>query len=164
MTAQPVRKPADRRQSDLAAIHIAQKGLALSKDDAEALKLFVTSKSSAADMTLAQRRQYLAHLAGLQAQLPGANAGMPKPAYTGPRRELNVSPADPDNSRRAKARAMWHALAVAGHVRIDSDFALMAYVDRQTKCTAWRFLNSYQINQVLEALKRWCNRVGVQTS
>ena len=156
----PTRKPADRRQSDLAAIHIAQKALALTKEDSEALKLSVTGKASAADMTLAQRRQYLAHLSGLQAQ----RAGSPKPAYIGPRRELNISPDDPDNSRRAKAQALWHALAVAGHVRIDSHYALMAYVERQTKCTAWRFLNGYQINQVLEALKRWCIRVGVKTS
>jgi len=159
MTAQLKRKPADRRQGDLAAIHIAQKSLGLTADDAEALKLQVTGKASAGDMTLQQRRQYLAHLSGLQA----IRDGKPKPAYNGPRRSLDRSTDDPHDDRWAKARALWHNLAVAGHVRIDSDFSLASYVERQTKASAWRFLNGHQINQVVESLKRWCIRVGVAT-
>lgn len=149
-------KPATR-QNHLAAIHIAQKALNLSADDAEALKLAVTGVASASAMTTLQRRQYLAHLSGLQA----AAAGKPKPPYTGPRRNLERAAADGADERWGKARAMWAALAGAGVVKVDTDAALTSYVKRQTQCEAWRFLSSGQINDVIESLKRWCYREKV---
>lgn len=150
-------KPAPR-QSHLAAIHIAQKALGLSREDAEALKLAITGKASAADMTAPQRRQYLAHLSSLQA----ISAGRPKPPYTGPRRSLAHSASDDADGRWGKARALWAALAQAGAVHTDTDAALTAYVKRQTHVDAWRFLNGYQINTVIESLKRWCMRAQVE--
>ena len=140
-------KPAPR-QSHLAAIHMAQKALGLSADDASALKLAITGRASAADMTAAQRRQYLAHLSGLQ-QRTGATKRAP----------VLRSVDDALDARWLKARALWARLAAAGLVHTDTDAALMAYVKRQTHVDAWRFLNSYQINSVIEALKGWCARV-----
>ncbi|MFM9881209.1 MAG: phage protein GemA/Gp16 family protein [Burkholderiaceae bacterium] len=151
-----VAKP-DRRPADLAAIHIAQKALLLSADDALALKLAITGCVSSADMTLAQRRTYLAHLSDLQA----IASDKPKPVYTGHRRSLERSTADGGDDRWAKARALWALLAKAGQVKYDTDAALLAYVKRQTHVDAWRFANSYQINAVIESLKRWCSRSGV---
>jgi hypothetical protein len=150
-------KPASR-QNDLAAIHIAQKALGMSKDDAEALKLGITGKASAADMTVPQRRMLLAHLSTLQA----IAGGKPKPAYTGQRRSLERSTGDGQDDRWGKARALWALLARAGVVKVDTDAALTAYVKRQTKCEAWRFLNAHQINTVIESLKRWCYREQVE--
>jgi hypothetical protein len=150
-------KPASR-QNDLAAIHIAQKALGMSKDDAEALKLGITGKASAADMTVPQRRMLLAHLSTLQA----IAGGKPKPAYTGQRRSLERSTGDGQDERWGKARALWALLARAGVVKLDTDAALTAYVKRQTKCEAWRFLNAHQINTVIESLKRWCYREQVE--
>lgn len=147
-----------RRQNDLAAIHIAQKALGLSKEDAEALKRSITGKSSAADMSLPQRRQYLAHLSSLQAMV----AGKPKPIYTGQRRPLERSIDDDSDGRWGKARALWAALAKAGEVKVDTDAALTAYALRQTHVEAWRFLNSHQINTVIESLKHWCFRAKVE--
>ena len=86
------------------------------------------------------------------------------PPYTGPRRNLERAAADDADERWGKARALWAALARAGHVRTDTDAALLAYVKRQTKCDAWRFLSGRQINTVIEAIKRWCLRVGVPTN
>ena len=149
------------RQNHLAAIHMAQKALRLSKDDAAALKLSVVGVASAADMTLAQRRQYLAHLSNLQAR--AAVAAGHKPAWQSPRTAMQRSTDDAQDDRWHKARALWSALARAGHVRTDTDAALMAYVQRQAKVEHWRFLNGYQINQLIEALKRWCVRVKVPT-
>ncbi|MFM9902107.1 MAG: phage protein GemA/Gp16 family protein [Polaromonas sp.] len=151
------RRAPDRRQGDLAAIHIAQKALGLSKEDAQALKLGITGKASAADMTVPQRRMVLAHLSTLQA----IAAGNPKPAYTGQRRTLERSENDPQDDRWGKARALWSALASEGVVKVDTDAALTAYAKRQTKVEAWRFMNAYQINTVIESLKRWCVRAGV---
>lgn len=147
----------DHRRAHLAAMHMAQKALGLSADDASALKLAVTGMASAADMGALQRKQYLAHLSSLQ-ECAGLIA--PRPAK---RPHVQRSGDDADDERWGKARALWHALAVAGVVRTDTDAALTAYVKRQTKVDAWRFLNSYQVNNVIEALKGWCQRSGIAT-
>ena len=145
----------------LAAIHMAHKALGLSKDDALALKQSVTGVASAGDMTVQQRKRYLAHLAGLQATM--ARARGEKPAYE-PKRPVQQRSVDDDQDERwLKARALWAALGRAGEVHHDTDVALMRYVARQTHVEHWRFLNSHQINNVIEALKRWCRRVGVPT-
>ena len=157
MPATTARRPASRN-NDLAAIHIATKALGLTTEDAQALKLHVTGKASAKDMTVPQRRQLLAHLSGLQAQA----AGKPKPVYTGQRRELERSANDGQDGRWRKARALWALLAQAGVVNVNTDAALTKYVLRQTKVEAWRFLNGYQINTVIESLKTWCTRSNVE--
>lgn len=157
-TAQRTTKGPASRNNDLAAIHIATKALGLTADDAQALKLAITGKASAKDMTVPQRRQLLAHLSGLQAQA----TGKPKAAYTGPRRAVERSASDDQDGRWSKARALWALLAAAGVVRVDTDAALTAYVKRQTKVEAWRFLNGHQINTVIESLKTWCTRSNVK--
>lgn len=146
-------KPAPR-QNHLAAIHCAQKALGLSAGDASALKLAVTGKASSADMSTLQRKQYLAHLSALQER-----AGLIAPRPTR-RPYVQRSPHDANDERWQKARALWHALAAAGAVRSDTDLALAAYVKRQTRLEHWRFLNGYQANAVIEALKKWGARVG----
>lgn len=147
----------------LAAIHIAEKALGLSREDATALKMSLFSVPSAAMMTVQQHKRYLAHLSGLQAKQ--AIARGEKPAYTpaprAARAAHQAAPADEQDERWFKARALWHTLAAAGAVRADTDAALAAYVKRQTKMDAWRFLNSYQLNSVIESLKKWCTRSGV---
>lgn len=155
--AQPTQRRPANRNNDLAAIHIAQKALGLSKEDAQALKLGITGKASAADMTVPQRRMVLAHLSTLQA----IKAGKPKPAYTGQRRSLERATDDDQDNRWGKARALWALLAKAGAVKVDTDAALTSYVKRQTGLEAWRFLNHHQINTVIESLKRWCDREKV---
>ena len=151
--------PPVNRQNHLAAIHMAQKALGLSSDDAVALKLAVTGVASAADMTTAQRRHYLAHLADLQARAAVARGERPAYQPHRPAQARNVD--DALDERWSKARALWHALATAGVVRTDTDAALMSYIRRQTPVEHWRFMNTHQINRVIEALKRWCRRAGV---
>jgi len=144
------------RQNHLAAIHMAQKALGLSADDATALKIAVTGKASSADMSAMQRKQYLAHLSGLQ-ERTGLIAPRPQK-----RPYVQRSVDDDQDVRWLKARALWNALAKAGVVHVNTDAALTAYVKRQTKVDAWRFLNGYQVNTVIEALKKWCARSGVE--
>lgn len=154
------------RRADLAAIHMAQKALGLSADDASALKLAVVGVASSADMTDAQRRRYLAHLSNLQRrqkeqqQAPQASVGPEQVAHAEPRRALERGQADPHDERWAVARGLWTALHRAGHVHVDTDKALLAYTVRQTKVEHWRFLNTHQMNTVLESLKKWARRVG----
>ncbi len=142
----------------LAAIHITHKALGLSKDDALALKLRVTGVASAGDMTEQQRKRYLSHLQKLQTIM----APPQKPGSANPRPALYRTIDDMDDARWQKVRALWAALADAGVVRNDTDDALMSYVQRQTKVTHWRFLNGYQVNNVIEALKAWIKRAAVQ--
>jgi phage gp16-like protein len=148
-----MKKP-DPRQAQLAAIHMAQKALNMSAEDASACKLAVTGKASSADMTAAQRAQYLAHLAGLQGR-PVRPALKDSPA-------MKRAVADPTDKRWLKARMLWALLAQAGAVRANTDAALTAYVKRQTHVEAWRFLNGYQVNTVIESLKRWCVRADIE--
>ncbi len=155
-------KPVRPIKNYLAAIHMAHKVLGLSKDDALALKQSVTGVASAGDMTDQQRKRYLAHLSSLQTRM-GVGTQRPKPTasqkYTPKRAPAQRSPEDSLDMRWGKARAQWAALAKAGAVKIDTDAALMAYVQRQTHLEHWRFLNSFQINNVIESLKRWYDRL-----
>lgn len=154
------RKPT--RTGHLAAIHMAEKALGLSREDAAALKAQVTGIASSADMSAGQRARYLAHLAVLQAKV--AEARGEKPAYQPRRPALVRNIDDAGDYQWGKARALWHALAIAGHVRADTDGALQAYAKRQTGVDAWRFQTQPQITQVIEALKKWCKRCGVPTT
>lgn len=159
-TQKPSTKPA-ARQNHLAAIHIAQKALGLSSEDAAALKLAVVGVASAAQMSAPQRSRYLAHLATMQAR--AALARGETPAYTPrpPRAPLVRNVDDAGDLQWGKARALWHALHQAGHVRTNTDAALQAYATRQTRVSAWRFQTQPQITQVIEALKKWALRCGV---
>lgn len=145
----------------LAAIHKTQKALGICGDDAVALKQTVTGVQSARDMTEQQRRRYLAHLSGLQAK-QALDRGE-KPAYTPKRNPLYRTVDDDMDERWGKARALWNALGLAGIVHNNTDAALMAWVKRQTHLEHWRFLNTYQVTKVIEALKKWCDDKGVAT-
>lgn len=146
------------RQNHLAAIHMAQKALGLSAEDAVSVKLQVIGVPSSGMMNATQRKAYLAHLSGLQER---AGLIAPRPQK---RPHVQRSGDDADDERWGKARALWHALAVAGVVHTDTDAALTAYVKRQTHLEHWRFLNTYQVNQVIEALKSWCMRSGIDAT
>lgn len=146
---------ATKSKNHLAAIHIAQKTLGLSAEDAAALKLSVTGVVSAKDMSLTQQRRYLAHLSTLQATVTKARGETP--AYIPKPRPASAN----GDAMWAKARAIWDALAVAGEVRVNTDEALIAYVKRQTDVDQWRWLNGRQCSQVIEALKKWAARKGV---
>ncbi|WP_186270315.1 regulatory protein GemA [Burkholderia gladioli] len=143
---QPARGPRDRR-ADLAAIHIVEKALSMDRDAARDLKLQVIGKESSADMSDAERRRYLSHLKAIQK----AQTGSARPT-------VHRSADDKQDDRWAMARALWAALAQAGHVRVDTDAALLSYVKRQTGVEQWRWLNGYQINAVIESLKKWASR------
>lgn len=148
------------RVQHLAAIHISEKALRLNREDAAVLKTQVTGVASSGDMTASQRAHYLAHLAVLQAK--EAEARGEKPTYQPKRPALVRNIDDSADAQWSKARALWHALAVAGYVHTDTDGALQAYATRQTSVTAWRFMTQPQITQVIEALKKWCHRCNVE--
>lgn len=144
----------EKRKSELALVHILQKQLALDTDAACALKLSVTGKTSAKDMTPAERKRYVAALNKAVVAMGG-----PLRIKAVKRPALFRSPVDPQDFRYSKAQALWgqlHQLGVVGH---NTDKALNAYIKRQTHIDAWRFLSPYQMNNVIESLKKWVGRV-----
>jgi phage gp16-like protein len=146
------------RRADLSTIHILQKEVGLDHDAAEALKRAVTGVASSADMSYEQRSKYIGHLKRLKA----ARGGSSNSTYTARRPERERSVDDHRDERWSKARALWSLLSKHGQVRSDTDGALAAYVKRQTRVEHWRFLNGHQINAVIESLKAWCGRSGVE--
>ena len=139
----------------IGAIHAVQNKLGIKGEDAESLKIAVVGVASSKDMTEAQRARYLAHLRGIEK----LREMQQQPRSRG---AVHRSANDAQDDRWTKARALWKLLATAGQVRADTDEALLAYVRRQTHVDSWRFLNGHQINTVIESLKRWCRRVGVE--
>lgn len=152
-------RPANRA-ADIATIHVLQKQLGITKDDAEALKRQLTGKASSADMSDAQRRRVIGHLRKLESHQKAIGAALRVPA--GNRQPADRAVDDPSKTRWEKARVLWSLLARAGEVKNDTDAALQAYAKRQTGVEQWRWLNGYQINTVIESLKRWCRRAGVE--
>jgi len=141
----------------IAAIHALKAKLRLTDDDYRALLRQLTGQDSSKSCTQQQRWQVRQHMQRLAERM-----GLAQPVYTAKRPRLQRSIGDGGDGRWSKARALWGSLARAGVVRADTDAALMAYVRRQTRVSHWRFANSAQINAVIESLKLWCARAGVE--
>lgn len=142
-TAQP-KPPRDR---DLAQIHLAKKALGLTDEDYRALLARVGNVGSAADLDIAGRARVLREFErlGWRAQ----PTGKPKPKLCG-------------EPQARKIRALWLALAAAGVVRNPDESALLAYVRRQGQVDRLEWLSVAAASKVIEALKRWCARTGVE--
>jgi phage gp16-like protein len=151
----------------IAAIHVLKAQCKLSEDDYRALLVSLTGKDSCKAMHATQLAQVRSHLDNLAVRLGVATAKpafVPNPQFTRQRAAGKRSGSDAQDERWAKARTLWAQLAQAGKVQADTDAALLAYVKRQTQLEAWRFLNGYQINMVIESLKRWLARVDVKVN
>ena len=146
----------------IAAIHVLKSQCRMSDDDYRAVLIALTGEDSCKRMSAAQQVQVRTHLQKLAVQLgvakpaPAPQAGTAQ--FTRRRIPAKRSSSDEQDERWAKARTLWAQLAKAGAVQVDTDAALLAYAKRQTKMDAWRFMNSYQINSVVESLKMWLGR------
>jgi phage gp16-like protein len=60
-----------------------------------------------------------------------------------------------------KVRALWITLADAGVVRDRSEEALRSYVARMTRRSDLRFCSPVEKGRLIEALKQWADRAGV---
>lgn len=135
------------RSSDLAKIHMAKKALGLTDDDYRALLARVGKVQTAADLDIAGRARVLREFErlGWRAQ----PTGKPKPKLC---REPQAK----------KIRALWLALYGAGVVRNPDESALLAYVRRQQQVDRLEWLSVAAASKVIEALKQWCRRTGVE--
>lgn len=135
------------RSSDLAKIHMAKKALGMTDDDYRALLARVGKVGSAADLDIAGRARVLREFErlGWRAQ----PTGKPKPKLCG-------------EPQAKKIRALWLALYGAGVVRNPDESALLAYVRRQGQVDRLEWLSVRAASAVIEALKKWCRRTGVE--
>lgn len=137
------RSPDDSRKALLARIHVLKKELALSDDSYRDVLERLYRTRTAATLEPAQ-------LQGVIAEFDRLGAGR-KAA----RRPLADSP------MAWRARALWRSLHQLDEIDTDSEEALAAFVKRQCGKLDLRFCSAPDMSKVIEALKDWAGRCGV---
>lgn len=152
------RKPADKapvsaeRKRLLFLVHALKKALGLDDDAYRAKLAGHSGKTSAADLNDGSLRELLNHWSR---DLPEAE----RVRFTGAgwRAQSKL----PEAHQRL-VLALWISLARLGVLTDASDKALDAFVARQAKVTALRFLRAHAAPGVIEALKDWLAREGLE--
>lgn len=129
---------ADSRRKLMGAVRAACKRLGLDDDARRDVQLGLVGKASMADMSFAELGQLLDRL----------NRDWKGPS--GHRAHIG------------KVRALWWSLYWLGAVEEPKDSAIDAFVRRQTGVSALRFLDHRSAPAVIEALKSWAEREGVE--
>lgn len=136
-----------------AKIKIAQKHLGIQDEDYRAIIKAHFNRTSCMQLTTVQAEKLIRHFQKLgwkqqsQNKLPGMEI--------------------PPDGQSKKIQALWITLHQAGVVRDGSDKALMAFVKRMTKTATrpgkdhLRFCDSQDKWKIIEALKDWATREGV---
>lgn len=129
---------ADSRQKLMGAVRAATNRLGLSDEDRRAIQEEATGKASLADMTPAEIGRVLDRLN------KDWKGPMGHRAYIG------------------KIRALWWTLFWLGAVEDPKDPPLEAFIKRQTGKSRLPFLGHREAYKVIEALKSWAHREGVE--
>jgi len=127
----------------IGAVHAARKASALDDDTYRAMLTRITGKSSSKDLTDGELRRVLDHMNG---QKPG---------------QRRFAPPKASNAVAGKARALWISLHALGAISDPSEHALNAWVKRQYKVDHLAFVQGAKGFAVVEGLKQWCARLGV---
>lgn len=122
----------------MTAIRAACKRQAIDDDMRKQIQSSLTGTASMSDMTMAQLGQLLDHF----------NKGWKGPM--GHRAHIG------------KIKALWWSLFWLGAIDEPGDLAISAFVERQTGVSALKFLDHRKAFAVIEALKSWLARIGVQ--
>jgi len=122
----------------MTAIRAACKRQAIDDDMRKEIQTSLIGKASMSDMSLAELGRLLDHF----------NKGWKGPM--GHRAHIG------------KIKALWWSLYWLGAIDEPGDRAISAFVDRQTGVSALKFLDHRKAAAVIEALKGWLARVGVE--
>lgn len=134
-------------RSMIAKVHIARKDLALDDTTYRALLMRVTGRESCSKMNMGQISQILDEFKRL--------GWKPRrPRKSGQRKMA-------DDAQSRMVRGMWITLAQNGIVRDSSEEALAAYVKRMTGMEDLAWLNAAQVNKVINGLRSWLQREGL---
>lgn len=126
------------RQRMIIAIRAACKRQAIDDDMRKDIQGSLIGKASMSDMSIGELGQLLDHF----------NKGWKGPM--GHRAHIG------------KIKALWWSLYWLGAIDEPGDLAISAFVERQTGVSALKFLDHRKAFAVIEALKSWLARVGVQ--
>lgn len=143
-------KPAvsPERRRLLAQVHLAKKALGLDDDAYRAKLKGHTGAESAADLDDLRLRDVIrAWSRDLPAEARGRVGASRRGGLKEPFQRL--------------VRALWISLYNLGEVDDGSDAALDAFVSRQVRVSALRFLRAHDATSVVEALRDWLARAGV---
>jgi len=146
MTAKATSDP-PKRKAALAKVHKGAQALGLDDPAYRDLLERVTGKRSAAKCSLGQLDEVVAEL-----KRQGWREDQPKRAGT-----RKLAPGDV----QAKARALWISLYHLGEVESPEEASLDEFCKRQLGVDSLRFVTPQQGYAVIEALKAWCARAGV---
>lgn len=149
-------KPAPARNIQLAKIHIAAQQLGLDDSTYRDMLWTIGRQRSARDLDLAGREAVLRHLVACGWKDTGHQPSR-RPTYR-------------KGTQAALIRHLWTRLAQAGEVQDGSDKALRAYVRTQSAAhhpqhIGWddaNLLPRSVAGKVIEHLKQWCERAGVE--
>jgi phage gp16-like protein len=144
--------PSPPRNKLLSAIHAAKKRMGLDDGTYRDMLERLTGKRSAGAMEDKDLHEVLAHL-----NVSGAGR-----AGDAVYRRVVRAADGPNAALVNKIRALWISLAHLGEVDDRRDSALLAFVERQTGKQALEFLTPIDCNKVIEALKAWAARAGVE--
>jgi hypothetical protein len=137
--AKPFKPVADRGAVRLmTAIRAACKRQAIDDDMRKEIQASLIGKASMSDMSLAELGRLLDHF----------NKGWKGPM--GHRAHIG------------KIKALWWSLYWLGAIDEPGDRAISAFVERQTGVSTLKFLDHRKAHSVIEALKGWLGRVGVE--
>ena len=133
------------RKSQIAAIQIAKKQLGWEDEMYRDLCEDLTGKRSSAKMNSDERGKLLDIM---------RKAGAKKPSG-------RVQFDETDTNQVAMIKALWLSLYREGHVKSAMLKDLRAYVERMTLCKNEQWLDALAAGRLIEAMKQWCYRLGI---
>lgn len=131
--------------ADYAKINIACKELGLDKSQLISDRY---NKDSSKYLTIAQLADLYKHFRSLGWRVKRKKNGNASPIY--------------NDKQRRKVVALWITLADEGVVKNRSDMALQRYIKRMTKKDNLKWCDSQDCNRVIESLKSWGLREGIE--
>lgn len=134
-------------KKNLAKIHIAKKDLGLTDDAYRDVLRNVCGKDSAAKLTDNQATRVLRYFEA-RGWKPKAQRSLPGMGI-------------PRDGQSKKIQALWITMHKAGKVRNSSDKAMLSMVKRVTGVDRLEWCSDAQKSAVIEALKDWAKREGV---
>ncbi len=132
------------RKGLIAKIHVAKKQMGLDDVQYQAILEGATGKDSCKDMNTSELLKVVERMESL---------GWESTSKSAPR-------GLEDDPQYRMLRALWLKLHDLGEVRDSSEQALAKFIMRQTKVERLEWLNINQVSDVIEALKKWVQRVG----
>jgi len=143
----PARNLAPYKGKMIQLIHIAKSKLGIDDATYRSILERKTGKTSSKSMSMSELESVLEHMRTLGFE------DQSKPATKAQVKRLA------DDPQSKMIRHLWLRLRDLGQLRDSSESALATFVFRQTKVERLEWLNGYQAAQLIEAMKRWVERV-----